>query len=206
MYIYNKYINWKNWKEKKFTLPKSWNLYLRWNPTSDQDYSRYTQCPLSASAYVMYTVAPTIVLPPMSQHLWTSGPQRTMLQTSHRIAHTIGLGKSSPTVDKTLPPHRATLVGKTREKNLTGDSVAMNLKSNPPWACQTEPQLYLANVRYPRQTLRPSYSNTGLNAWNNGLLAGYCFQLYLYNIEAQSGIKQINPILIVTMIYNVHVI
>lgn len=113
MYIYNKYINYKNWNEKKFTLPKSWYLYLWWNPTSDQDNSRYTQCPVSASAYV----PPTIVLPPMSQHLWTSGPQRTMLQTSHRFAHTIDHGKSSPTVDKTLPPHRATPVGKTRGKN-----------------------------------------------------------------------------------------
>lgn len=98
-------------------LPRSWYRYLWWNPPSDHGNARLTQF-----AYVMYTVATTIVLAPMSQRLWTSGPQSTMLQTSRRLAHTLakGLGKSSTTVDKTLSPNRAKLgnLGRKPSTNL----------------------------------------------------------------------------------------
>lgn len=48
----------------------------------------------------MYSVAPTIVLPPISQRLWKAGPQSTMLKASPQ---------PSTTVHKTVSPQRATL-------------------------------------------------------------------------------------------------
>lgn len=96
-------------RERERELPRSRYWYLCWNSPSSDGNSCYTQCPLSASAFVMYSVDPTIVLTPMSQRLWKAGTQSTMLKTSRQLALTLDFGKSSTTVDKTVSPQRATL-------------------------------------------------------------------------------------------------
>lgn len=54
---------------ERVQLPRYQLRYFRWNPPTDNGIPRYTQCLLSASAYVRYTVAPTIALPPVSHRV-----------------------------------------------------------------------------------------------------------------------------------------
>lgn len=65
IYIYKIKLN-----EREIPLPRSRYRYLWWNPPSDYGNFLYTQCQLSASAFVMYTVGPP------------SSPQSIMLQVS----------------------------------------------------------------------------------------------------------------------------
>lgn len=76
----------------------------------------------------MYSVAPTVVLLPMSQRPWKAGPQSTMLKTSRRLALTLDFGKSSTTVHKTVLPQRATR-GDPGKKKLSTNLLPKNIKN-----------------------------------------------------------------------------
>lgn len=133
-----------------------------------------------------------------------------MLKTSRQLALTLDFGKSSTTVDKTVSPQRATLgdPGKKRSTNLLPKNIKNATKKAVIQTTErlsklqpTRNNLTLALIlklrsgtrgklysillfRYPTQTLHPLYSNTGLNARNNGASCRVMIQLYLYSIEA----------------------
>lgn len=68
IHVYTKYIR---MRKSSYCLGPDFAILGGIHP-SGRGNSRYTQCTLSASAFVMYAVASTIVLPSMSKRLWTA--------------------------------------------------------------------------------------------------------------------------------------
>lgn len=143
-------------------LPKSWYRYSRWNPPSLSGlrYSSTFLVPTKSVRIRNVRCCPDNCNAPnvtASFNLTFTSPQSTMLQTPRRLTHTLGLQKSSTTVEKILLLHLAAMEKLTKNlQQICWQSITQCSTKSPPGKVQNAKANHKQHTRVQQKKITPA--------------------------------------------------